>query len=240
MDSATQDGSATERTMTAPERAFLEQQLRQLPGPATRWFRGIQNAVLLWAVSTMSLVLLWLAFAWGARKLMQVEIGKTSDVAAWAAAICAAFAITSSVHWVKSWPNRRSSVEADLAEGRVTEERRHFAQARRFQEPEHGGLIYFLRADDGAVMAFFDHESQDLGARGEDPLTSSFAPRSDLLTVRAVHSRYVIEKQFSGDVLEAGSPAALTLEPSRWPDDGEPCDIPWAELDARLAAPQPG
>ncbi len=175
----------------------------------------------------------------GARKLMQAEIGKTTDVAAWVAAICAVFATVSSVRWVKSWPNRRPSVEADLADGRVTEERFHFVQARRFQEPEHGGLIYFLRAEDDTVMVLFDHESQDLGVQGEDPLKSSFVARSNLLMVRSPRSLIRPRQTNVGDVLDAGAPAVLTLEPSRWPDDEELCDISWTELDARLSSPQP-
>ncbi len=194
--------------------------------------------MLFWAVSTFCLILLWMAFSWGLQKLMQVEIGKTSVVAAWAAALCAAFAIVSSVRWVKSWPNPRPLLEADLADGCVVEERIHFVTARRFQEPEHGGLIYFLRTAEGPVMVFFDHESQDLGVRGEDPLKSHFEARSELAVVRAPRARHVIHKQFSGELLDAGPPAVLTLDPAQWPEDEEFCPIPWEELDARLAAPR--
>jgi hypothetical protein len=231
-------GSSTERAMTVHERAFLEEKLRQLPGPIHRWIRGTQNAVMLWAVSTLGLVLLWLAFAWAARKLMQTEIGKTAAIAAWVAGLCGVFAIISSVRWIRSWPDRRPLLEADLTAGRVIEEHFHFVAARRFQEPEHGGLIYFLRTAEGAVMVFFDHESQDLGVQGADPLNSRFEPLRNLVMARSPRAGYVIEKCFSGDALDAGAPAALTLEPSRWPDDEGLCDIPWDELDARLSVPR--
>jgi hypothetical protein len=228
-----------EREMSGPEREFLSETLRTVPGPVQRWARGTQNAVVLWAVSTLFLILIWLAFAWGARQLLHVEIGRTSVVAAWGAAVCAAFAIVSSIRWVKSWPDARPLLQADLESNRVAEEHYQFVAARRFQEPEHGGLIYFLRTSERNVMVFFDHESQDLGARGEDPLKSSFEPRSELLMVRAPRARFIIDKQFSGEVLDAGEPVPLTLDPHSWPDSEEYCEIPWDELDARLSSQQP-
>ena len=224
-----------DREMSDSEREFLSQIWQKAPGSARRWARGAQNALVLWAVSTLSLTLIWQAFAWGARRLLHTEIGSTFVVVAWCATGCAVFAIVSSIRWVRGWSDPRPLLQADLENGRVSEEHYDFVAARRFQEPEHGGLIYFLRTREGSVMAFFDHESQDLGARGEDPLKSRFEARSELLIVRAPRARRVIQQEFSGEVLDAGAPAVLTLDPEGWPDSEEYCDIPWDELDARLS-----
>ena len=45
-----------------------------------------------------------------------------------------------------------------MALSRVHEERYVFSEAKRFQEPEHGGLIYFLRSNENEV----DRQSSDL------------------------------------------------------------------------------
>lgn len=225
-----------ERAMSGEERDLLERMSRNLPGPTQRLGKAILNAVLLWAVTSLAFLLLWGGLAWAAREIFRSQIGSASTAAAWIVPACAVFAVVSTVRWVRGWSNQRPLLEADVESGRVVEEHYQFVAAKRFQEPEHGGLIYFLHTSDGKVMVFFDHESQDRGVSDEDPLGSSFRPCSELVMVRAPRARFVFEKQFSGETLDAGTPIVLTLDPRDWPDDQEYCDIPWDELHARLAA----
>jgi hypothetical protein len=86
------------------------------------------------------------------------------------------------------------------------------------------------------VFTLFDYESQDRGVNGKDPLKSKFRARSDLLLVRTPKSGYVVDTQFSGNILDAGAPRDLTIDARSWPESEQFCDIPWDELDQRLSA----
>jgi hypothetical protein len=176
--------------------------------------------------------------AWGARKMTGVDFGLHSSIAPWIACFSALAAlipaIRSSLRWFRSWRDPKALIRADLDAGTVEEERLTFTSAKRFQEPEHGGLIYFLRTKKGRAFVVFDHESQDLGVTGKDPLSSSFRPCVDLLIARAPATRCVLMRSFSGQPLNIESPTELTAPPDNWPEQDEFCDIPWAQLENRL------
>ncbi len=225
--------------MTQSDRAFLEERLKQAAGPAKRWTRGLGNAVVLWAVSLLLLFLGWKVLAWLTRLVSGFNFGPNSPFAIWfviiAAPSCAILAVISSLRWVKRWSDPRPRLLADLDGGTMVEERYRFTAAKRFQEPEHGGLIYLFLTDDNKVFGRYDHESQDLGVQDKDPLSSSFEPRTELLLIRAPNTRYVIDEAVSGDSLDAGPAYELTIAPERWPEQEEYCDIPWSELETRLS-----
>lgn len=126
------------------------------------------------------------------------------------------------------------AVTSLLDAGQVQEERYAFTAAKRFQEPEHGGLIYFLRTVEGKVLTMFDAESQDLAMSEQDPLTSSFRSMSELVMVRSPNTGFVIGQTFSGDPLELGPPLEIEADPKDWPESETYCDMPWADLASRL------
>ena len=169
------------------------------------------------------------------------DVGLQSPYALWIFVLgvpaCAAYALVSTVLSMRRRRDLRPALRADLETGDVIEESYRFTDARRFQEPEHGGLIYFLHTDDDRVFVLYDTESQDLGARGGNPLTSRFEPKSELRVVRTPSSAIVLGKSFSGEVLDAGEPLELGLPPKEWPASEAYYDVPWAELDAKLARP---
>jgi hypothetical protein len=236
--------------MSDSERQQLEVILKQTKGTVTRWIRGAENALVLSAVLTLLFVLAWWVVAWVVRKTFHAEIGWHNASAIWIAAIgtvtCASYAIISSIRWIHSWPDIRPDIRADVAGGQVVEERYSFTQAKRFQEPEHGGLFYYLHTTTDEVLVVFDEESQDLGARGEVPLKSSFRPTTDLVIVRAPKTKIVLSRQFSGAALDAGVPLELKTPPKAWPESETLSKIPWNDLDTRLgkkkrgAQPPPG
>ena len=225
------------------ETAYLEQLLLQAPTASRRWKDGLENALVLSAVSLLVLVLAWLGLAWIARKLFALDFGLQSAAVVWVLGIgipiCLIGAGFSSVRWVKGWRDYRPLLRADITSRRVEEEHYVFTEAMRFQEPEHGGLIYFLRTCDDKVFTLFDHESQDLGVQDEDPLKSSFSPKQNLVIARAPGTRFVISKVFSGSPLDTGDPIELTVEPKHWPETEEYCGIAWADLPTRLGPSQP-
>jgi len=227
-----------QRVASQDEQSFLRDRLASAPTTARRWRQGAENALVLWAVSLLGFVVVWLATAWLARKTASVDYGLHSPAAPWllgiATPLCAAYAIGSSVLWVKRWKDYRPAIAADIAAAQVVEEHYAFDAVRRFQEPEHGGLIYFLHTVDGRVLTLYDHESQELGVQGSEPLNSSFKPMSKLVMVRAPQTGWVISTVFSGEPLEAGEPIELTASPEQWPVTEAYCSIPWAQLKSLL------
>jgi hypothetical protein len=226
------------REATVEERAAIESLLVRLPSAATRWKHGAENAFVLLAASLLSVVVIWLVIGWALGKALSIDLGLYSSASRWviglAVPICALYAVTSSVLWTRSLTDHRPLLRDDLASSKVIEERYEFAEAKRFQEPEHGGLIYFLRSASDNVLAVYDHESQTLGLDGQDPLTSRFKPLSMLTLVRAPKSGYVLSSQSSGRPLHVGSPEDLLVDPRDWPEQHERCDIPWDQLEVRL------
>lgn len=227
------------RLMSVSEREFLEQLLKSSPTTAKRCKEGVENALVLWAVLMLLFVIAWLFIAWLARTVMNWEIGTNSSAAirivaggGLASAIAAA---VSSIRWVKKWQDIRPLLQADLQNNQVLEEHYRFSAAKLFQEPEHDGLIYFLRTTDGKVLVLYDDESQDLGAGGDDPFGSTFKPASDLSIVQAPNSGVVISKQFSGTPLNAGELFELSVDSELWPEPDTYCDIPWDALEERFS-----
>jgi len=200
--------------------------------------RGFQTALLQWAVALLVFVLAWGLLAWVAAKLTHMSFGWQSPSAfltlAAGAALSAAYSAVSTMRWMSRWPDARPRVDRDIAAGLVTEEHVEFEAVKRFQEPEHGGLIYFLRTSDERVFVLYDHESQDLGVQSQDPLGSRFRPRVHFRLVRAPSSRFVLSRSFSGPVLELHDPVELTASPGQWPETDEFCEIRWDELESRL------
>ena len=231
-----------QRGATSAELAFLEKTLRDAPTNVRRWRQGAENALVLWAVSLLGLVIIWLASAWTVCKLFSADFGLHSPAAIWVLGIgtpiCAIYAGISSTRWIRNWKDYRPLLQADIAVRQVIEEHYSFTSAKRFQEPEHGGLIYFLRTKEDKVLTLFDHESQELGVQGGDPLKSSFVPKSELVMVRAPKTGFVINKTFAGARLEAGEPVEIFVGPKHWPESENFVSIPWTELESRLGSEQ--
>lgn len=230
--------------MSDEERQQLGAILKQTKGTIGRWIRGAENAFVLWAVLTLLFLVAWWAVAWVARKTFHAEIGYRNASALWMAAAgavaCASYAIISTIRWIRSWPDIRPDIRADIAGGNVIEETYVFTEAKRFQEPEHGGLFYYLHTTDDEVLVMFDEESQDFGAQGDDPLKSSFRPSANLTIVRAPKTKLVLSKQFSGSGLDAGVPIELKTPPRSWPESETLTKIPWNDLEKRLGKTKRG
>jgi len=225
--------------MSVSEREFLQGLLKDAPGGSKRWRRGAENAFILFVLLLFVFAIVWWLSWWLVLRTLGNDIGIGSPAAVWivvlGVAASAALAIRSTVRWIRGWKDTRPSLSADLEAGEVIEEQCQIAGAKRFQEPEHGGLIYFVRTTDDKVLVLYDNKSAQLGAQDEDPMSSQFTVRTGLRIVRAPRTRYVLEQHFFGDVLDPGEPRELTAPPSQWPEQDEYCDIPWHQLEARLA-----
>jgi hypothetical protein len=224
--------------MSSAERDFLAGILSASANRLRRWKQAAGNAVVLFAASLLAFVVVWAAVAWLFRRTIGPDYGWESSAAIWVAmagaALCAVFAVTSTVRWVKSWPDHRAELRTDLSRGIVVDEFYRLVEVKRFQEPEHGGLIYFLRNEDDRVLVLYDSESASLGAAGEDPLGSPFRPSSELTMVRAPATRFVLDTRFAGSAMTLSAPIELAVQLKEWPDQDEFCAISWDNLETHF------
>ena len=219
--------------MTNAERQQLQSLVPKVGSVVWDELRGL---FLPFGTMALFLYLVWAFVAWLMRAWIDVNVGWGSPLGVWIGG--GGFAMV--VIWlalelrrlVESRTTRRRAILADLDAGLVEEEELSVLEVKRFQEPEHGGLIYFLRVTDDRILVLYDYESQALGVDGEDPLASSFCPRQTLQRVQAPCSRDVLRQEFSGEPLPLPPPVMLAAKPERWPEPEEFSGTPWHELDA--------
>lgn len=232
--------SQFKRKMLSEEREYLENILNVSPSDTKRVLEGIQNAFVLWAASLLGIVIVWLIVAWLVGLISDLNIGMKSQYAIWIIGIgaffCAVYAIVSSIKWVRSWEDARPKLREDLENGEVQEESLTISEVKRFQEPEHGGLIYFLRISDNRVLVLYDHESQDLGVDDKDPFSSSFKPLTNLKIIRAPATSYFIKTEFSGGHIDIPETFDISVSPKHWPEPDSWCEIPWDKLESNLSS----
>lgn len=231
----------TQRPMSPSEREQLTGVLNMISERGRKWRQALENAFVMWAVLTLGVVLLWGLLGRWVGPLFGGDFGWNSPAALWIAAagvvICAFIASISTYRWMSSRRDLQPGLTADVRDAVVNEHPFRLIDAKCFQEPEHHGLIYFLRTDDRRVFVLYDSESQDLAMEGKDPFSGSLKPRAQLRLVRAPASRYVLATTFEGDELERGEPVELCAPPDEWPEDSEFCNVPWDELERRFGPP---
>jgi hypothetical protein len=225
--------------MSTAERRCVEDVLKAAGGPARRLMVAARRMLTLWGASFFLVLLVWLTLAWPVQVMGGRDAGLHSPFAPWifglGVPLCAVYAAIFTVRWTAHARKLLPALRADLETGDVIEESYRFTAARRFQEPEHGGLMYLLRTSDDRVFVLYDSESQALGAQQKDPLGSSFRPRSDLRVVRAPKSGVIVGKSLTGDLLDPGDPLELSIPPKDWPAPDAYCDLPWSDLERRLS-----
>ncbi len=224
------------RPMTIDEKELLSSDSNNL-------WQIIRNEISLlfgpWVSLILAFILLWALVAWLGRLLFDIDFGWDSS---WAPLIWI-LAIGLNTGWIGYYLVReiysksksRQSIIADLEANEVKEYKLELIAAKRLQEPEHGGLIYFLLTDEQKVFVVYDYESQDLGVDGANPLESSLQPGNELTIVRAPKSGLVLCRHFAGSPLTLDAPRTITVKPHLWPESEEYCDTPWTELEAKYA-----
>ncbi|MCF7222948.1 hypothetical protein [Marilutibacter chinensis] len=226
------------RVMLNGERELLAGMLKH-SSRTRRWKLVFENFFVAWAAFTLGLVVAWLLVAWVLRLFADMRVGLGSPLAIWIVGLgvpaCGALAIVSTLRWARAWPDKRASLEADLANGMVSEEKYRISEVKRFQEPEHGGLVYCLRTAGDHVLVLYDDESLRDRAAEEDPKESSFRPCEELIIVRAPTTGFMIAMHFHGTPLSLPPPLELTAPVDRWPENEAFCSVPWDDLERCLS-----
>ena len=109
-------------------------------------------------------------------------------------------------------------------------------EAKVFEEPEHGGFIYFVRTSGDKVLALFDSESQDLSIDGQDPKDSSYKIRSVLKISRAPNSNIIVDEQYSGDLVQISELEVFTENTKIWPEHAGFVKCKWENVSAKYGA----
>lgn len=184
-------------------------------------------------------VSLWLIVAWLIRLISGVDVGWSHPhgpkVCYTIAILVAAYAAKEVFRVGRPNPEYRRRLLRDIDNGIVEVEACELTEVKVFEEPEHGGLMYFLHTTDNRVYVSFDYESQDLGVAGEDPMASSFKPKRKLNIHRTPISRTVLVEEFEGDDLDIPEPLVITTQPEAWPDFEDFVDISWNGLEKKYA-----
>ena len=224
--------------MTDAESDSLAERMRSLGEGTSRWKRIARDARLELSPTLFGLLLLVLLVAVVAGQITGQD-GFDSAAVRWTVLVgvplCFVYAIASSIHRYRGVQAIGDLVSSEIEAGQVLEEHHRFIEARRFQEPEHGGLMYFLRTSDDRVLVLYDSESQDLGVQGLDPFSSSFLPKRELTIVRTPESDIVISTDFVGEGFAFSETTELGASPDKWPESGKFYDVSWADLDRALA-----
>lgn len=182
-----------------------------------------------------AVVAIWLILAWIVRAIFDVDFGWNHPHGLkvfWTlVAISLAYAAKEVLRVSRPNPEHRNKLLKDIENGVVEIEDHTITAAKVFQEPEHGGLMYFLQTAEDRVYVSFDYESQDLGVAGDDPMASSFKPKRELKIERTPVSRTVLAENFVGDDLELPDPMELTAHPDKWPESEDFVCDPWEKLE---------
>jgi hypothetical protein len=220
----------TTRAASDGERSALQAALRdsrQSRSQRLRLLPGLSFSLLL------PLGLLWCILYWVGWKFFSLDLGLHGAAAPWIAGV-AVLALVAMVgpEVSKTLRHSRSAIralEADLASGSVEDMTIRITDAMRFQEPEHGGFLYFLRTGDERVYVQFDYGSQDRGR-------SRYLPRDTLNVVRGQHGGHILASVFTGHPVEIAHDGKLTAKPGQWPEPDTFCSTPWNMLVSTYAA----
>jgi len=226
-----------QREMTIDECLPLTQYVDSKPGVSRKFREGAENALVMWAAFSLLLIIIWLFIAWVARSFASIEVGFQSTYAfiilATIVCLCGIYAIWSSVKWVRDWPDHYPGIEQDIANRVVEDQEFHVKEIKLFEEPEHGGLIHFLRMENEDVLVLYDHASVE-PRTGENSENSPLQPRRQLRIVSAPISGYFIDQYFSGESIDIPEPLIIAAKPEKWPEDESWCDISWDNLEKHL------
>ena len=232
--------------MSVITRQMTTKELTELKANLPRLHEIIDKEMILmllgaWITLFFIYTLIWLIAAWFGRALFDAHFGWNSqwkDTIVFIGVLLGGLFVSYAIlHQLKYQHRRGTVIRRDIAKGVVNEMRMKVVEAKRFEEPEHGGLLYFLYTSDKKVFTMFDYESQDLGVQGLDPLTSSFCPCENFAIVQAPESRLVLNSNFTGDQIKLEPPLVLAVPPAKWPRFEEFCNTPWEKLETKYSRP---
>lgn len=228
------------RPMTAREQQILAKFGKRPPGRPWAVRLGPRRffVVPLLAGMFLAAVSLWRGLDW-LPEVVRAGTGPLFEPLLAALAMLALFAIWRSWRWRRAAMRNRERLFgaywADLDGGRVDEERYRFEDGLSVLEPESGGQIYLLKLDAARCLVVYDRESCGLRERGGDPLGSAMQPARNAVLRRAPRSGLLLSIEFAGTAFDKKPSEALGYAVPAWSRDGRIWEVPWGELQRRIA-----
>jgi hypothetical protein len=186
----------------------------------------------------MIIVLIWLFIAWIVRVIFVVDFGWDSQ---YSYTILFSILSLSFIHLlvtlIKSEtadPKTRKMLLFDIQQKKILVEDYQLIDGKVFEEPEHGGFIYFFKTNDDKVFVTFDSESQDLAMNDEDASKSSFSPKNKLRLEKTPNANVLINEEFSGDELDVPEPLLFTANTKIWPEFDGFIDVSWSKIESKF------
>lgn len=131
----------------------------------------------------------------------------------------------------------RALLRRDIESGEVDELVLDIAEAKAFREPEHGGLMYFLKLRDGRVLFDSPGGIADAGwDRQPEVIPEADIPRQSLHLLYGPFSGRLIGSRFSGAAIHPVSVSIMKASPDYWPALGTFRKTAWSEIEKHFAA----
>lgn len=189
------------------------------------------------ATLALVLVLLWIFVNWLLGFIIAFDFGWNSQYRNYILWSIVGFSYSLILYEVAKscGPNSkiRQAIEKDLAESILKVSEYPVYEVKVFEEPEHGGFIYFVRTFGDKVLALFDSESQDLSIDGKEPKNSTYKIRKKLQIFRAPNSNIIVKEQFDGDFVEIPEMELFTGNTKIWPEHAGFVKCKWTNISVK-------
>lgn len=219
----------------------------ELKRASTTSFLSKESLKLIWevvplgaAILSLILIVLWLFLNWLIGLIISIDFGWGSqyrNYILWPIVVLSYlyfFVETAKSCGLDS--KIREALKEDLA-GKILKVSEYpIIEVKVFEEPEHGGFIYFVLSCDDKVIALFDYESQDLSIDGEDPKNSSYKVRKNLKISKTPIANFIVDDHFFGEIVEIPEINVFTENTEIWPVHAEYVKCKWENVDARYSA----
>lgn len=221
------------RKMTSDERSKLEE-ISGLVTLKKKWLQGAENTLVLWSATLLAIFMLGGLVVFLIEKIFDINVLFSSEITVWGLSILiigsGVYAIISSYNWIKNWGDFKPLIIEDLKHSNIFQETLEITEIKKFQEIEHGGIIYFLHNKDGRVFVL---QHSDYHINPDDRIP--FIIKRKLKIAYAPKSNFMLSTDFSGEIIDSEKLFKLTVPPNKWPEEHTWCNIRWDDLEKTLS-----
>lgn len=219
------------RAMSTDEQQQLEYLLTESLSPRKRRLKAILNTFVVWGALLFALLMLSGLFSYLAlQSPIFSNILLFPHLQLIAVLTTALIAIASTYLWLKKLENLYPLILQDLQSLNIIDESYIIQDVCRFQEPQHGGYIYFLKVSEQAVFVIYDYQSQSVDQNINKLTESPFLVLNKLMISSAALSGYCLKYTLSGHIVAISATYPLTLPPENWPLSETWSSTSWSKL----------
>jgi hypothetical protein len=215
---------SSKRASTSEEIEYLEQLLQQSLNPRKRLLKAILNTLVMWGGLLLVLLLLsGIANYFAQDNAQLTSLLSISGLQEFLIASSASYALFSTYRWITTSENAYPLILQDINNALMLDETYYVQEVCRFQEPEMGGFIYFLKISEKKIFVVYDYQSQGNSDR-------FFLLQQSLILSYAPHCGQYVSQCFKGDPIAVSKTHSLTVPPEQWPLSNTWLILSWAEI----------